>query len=117
LAYALLSPLISLPSASCTGFPSNQCQPGILTDERSLYEISSSAAITLVWSRKTVLKLVEQSTMWANGWRKSSDPDQSIGRFCCVGKMKKAIHKKNFAITPWKIGFLGVNLNIFFTKK
>jgi hypothetical protein len=29
--------------------------------------------------------------MWANGGRKSSDPDQSVGRFCLVGKMKNAM--------------------------
>ncbi|PLW40122.1 hypothetical protein PCASD_07872 [Puccinia coronata f. sp. avenae] len=34
--------------------------------------------------------------MWADGWRKSSDPDQSLGRFCCVGKMKKAMERAQY---------------------
>ncbi|PLW04817.1 hypothetical protein PCANC_28529 [Puccinia coronata f. sp. avenae] len=35
-------------------------------------------------------------TMWADGWRKRSDPNQSVGRFCCVGKMKKAIQRAQY---------------------
>jgi hypothetical protein len=34
--------------------------------------------------------------MWADGWRKSSDPDQSVGRFCCVEKMKKAMERARY---------------------
>jgi hypothetical protein len=34
--------------------------------------------------------------MWADGWRKSSDPDQSLGHFCCVGKMKKAMKRAQY---------------------
>ncbi|PLW36328.1 hypothetical protein PCANC_19440 [Puccinia coronata f. sp. avenae] len=29
--------------------------------------------------------------MWADGWRKSSDPGQLVGRFCSLPKMKDAI--------------------------
>ncbi|PLW49735.1 hypothetical protein PCANC_10457 [Puccinia coronata f. sp. avenae] len=34
--------------------------------------------------------------MWADGWRKSSDPDQSVGCFCLVGKMKNAMKRAQY---------------------
>ncbi|PLW05740.1 hypothetical protein PCANC_28860 [Puccinia coronata f. sp. avenae] len=34
--------------------------------------------------------------MWADGWRKISDPDQSVGRFCLVGKMKNAMKRAQY---------------------
>ncbi|PLW17386.1 hypothetical protein PCASD_23445 [Puccinia coronata f. sp. avenae] len=34
--------------------------------------------------------------MWADGWRKSLDPGQLVGRFCCVGKMKKAMERAQY---------------------
>ncbi|PLW07402.1 hypothetical protein PCASD_26614, partial [Puccinia coronata f. sp. avenae] len=34
--------------------------------------------------------------MWANRWRKSSDLDQSVGRFCLVGKMKNAMKRAQY---------------------
>ncbi|PLW35399.1 hypothetical protein PCANC_18296 [Puccinia coronata f. sp. avenae] len=34
--------------------------------------------------------------MWADGWRKSSDPGQSVGRFCSMPKMKKAIERAKY---------------------
>ncbi|PLW46908.1 hypothetical protein PCASD_08121 [Puccinia coronata f. sp. avenae] len=34
--------------------------------------------------------------MWADGWRKRSDLDQSVGRFCLVGKMKNAMKRAQY---------------------
>jgi hypothetical protein len=34
--------------------------------------------------------------MWADGWRKSSDPGQLVGRFCSLPKMKDAILRAQY---------------------